>query len=114
MKSIKAINYKSISVIAVLAIVLTITTALIPTGQSPIDYYLETPSISGQTLVALPCEGQSGVLHARHGMPLDMIWYTHCEGTHIMLDPVLADFFFWLIVVTTVGVIYKRFDTTAR
>lgn len=111
---VKAINYKLLSAIALLAIALTTVTALIPTGQSPVATYLETTSITGETLVALPCEGESDLLHERHGVPLDLIWYTNCSGTHILVKPLILNFLFWSAVVSILGIVYKRFSQRAE
>ncbi len=86
------------------SIVLTLASAAIPTGQAPVATYLETTSITGQTLLALPCEGASGTLHQRHGVPFDLIWYTPCSGTHILAKPLVMDLLFWLAVVSLVTI----------
>jgi hypothetical protein len=90
-----------------MGIALTMVSALIPTGQSLVATDFETTSITGETLVALPCEGSPGALHERHGIPLDLIWYTHCEGTHILAFPLIINLIFWSVVVTILAKVYK-------
>jgi hypothetical protein len=92
-----------------LALLLNGISSIIPLGQAPVSTYLETTSITGRTLVALPCEGASDVLHDRRGIPLDIIWYTTCDGMHILALPVLLNTLFWFVAVSAVGILYTHF-----
>jgi hypothetical protein len=114
---------KNILIILTVSLLTTLGSYAIVTKRNVVlDPLKEYDTLSGKTIVNLPCAAVGGppwmsshpILPEARGLPLNYHFWNPCYGNQILLDGFVFDLVFWVFIYSALYIAYEKYKDKSQ